>query len=766
MRVVTLRAHGDAPPAVARIGADSTESTDSTACALDFARLTDPVEGEIEGLWVAQVPLAAGEDLAVEGAALSLGPEDAEITLTRGAAGWQRAAPLPASDVGLPLYPEVGQTPLWGWSCVLGLALLLAALLRWPRRAPAASDKAADAAHGDSAHGARPATGHGSSHNPVDRRPLLAALAAGLTAAVVGTWPMAVSWGALVQRNFDAFGGTWMLWRLGPHAREGLPLPRFETATFLLLGGPLTALADPAGVYHLLVILGVTCAFVTAEWVARRIFEVPPPASWIAGLGYALCPLAGTAIVEGHGGWLVGPGLPLMIGALFARPRRRPWRWAALVVGAGALAAGHSGYLAVMAGIAVLALGGGLGRPVWRVALLSLPAALAYAALVVPELTLEGGGDIGGAYADMLAGLPESDVATLDTLAGLPPGSDLPLNHARRSLLFTLLVGGVLIPLARRERAGALLALTALTGVALSLGPALLPTFLPEGEALVGSMPYGWIVALAPALAVFRFPARFLWLYYAAAAVGAARTAGWLTEGLTASRRRAAMAGLAALTAAEVAFFAVRPWEPRQVLREIPGAYAALTAEDRVLDLWPSYAPGHLQAMHLQQLGCYYQTRHGAGLAAPCASATAETGVQAQPFPGLGMALAGDAPGRWPEELARAGITAVAWHPDAFPPEERGRLRAALDRWWALRAESTDAGEAVRIYAVGPVSPGRAGPPAAAAVSEGLEECEGLEALPRGVAQGGSREPLPPWSLGVLALLIGAGWVVEERRGR
>jgi hypothetical protein len=52
------------------------------------------------------------------------------------------------------------------------------------------------------------------------------------------------------------------------------------------------------------------------------------------------------------------------------------------------------------------------------------------------------------------------------------------------------------------------------------------------------------------------------------------------------------------------------------------------------------------------------------------------------------------------KDLQREGFTAVAWHPDLFPPGEASRLRDALAKLDASPARSTDAGALVVVYTV------------------------------------------------------------------
>lgn len=608
-----------------------------------------------------------------------------------------------------------------GGLVLLGLFLALARLA--PPRALAPSP------------GASPSTGW---------RTELSALGLGLLTALLVTWPMAASQG-LVQRNMDAYGSAGLL---AAAAGSG-PLPeRVDTVLFVLLGAPLVPLLGPVGAVHGATLLGVALSFHAAEWAARRGLGLGRPASLLAGLAWCSHPLLGTALADGHGGWLVAPGLPLLLGALArsARspsPREGPWRTAALVTGAGLLCALQSGYVGVMAALAVGLLGLLWRLPLGHIAALGLPAALLYGLVFF-------GLDAGEATTGGAGPTPASDAASLATLLGQPPGTGLLLGHARHALPPVLFSAGVLLPLLRRDRVGRGLALLALVAVALSLGGRLHLGPWP-GEGLGPAvLPWAGLQALLP-LDDFRFPSRFLWLALAAAALGAARSAAGL------SRARAGV--LAALVLLEGLLLGARPWEPREVRADAPVAHAALPQGARVLELWPDRPADALQGAALEELACFGALDHGRPPLGPCVDLV-EGGTPAQALGAellAALRLGGPAPAGLLPSLRDAGADGLAWHADAFRAEELAPLRAGLVAWLGPPLAEGDAGgEQVVVWAL----PQRLADGVAPGLS-GLSAC-----APGALAAPPPRrsEPHPAWLL--LFAALGLGLAVAPLPGR
>jgi hypothetical protein len=503
--------------------------------------------------------------------------------------------------------------------------------------------------------------------------------------AACATWPMAVS-SDLVQHNFDALGSTWLLWHL---ARGGPLVEAVDTWLYLGLGVPLSHLWGPVRAYHLCTLAGVSTAALAAWWAARVPFRQPRVVAWAAPVAVALNPLVGTAVVEGHGGLLVGPGLALLLGTVQADPRPRPWRWASWVALAGLLCALQSGYFALMGGLCALLWGLWQRRPLHRVALLALAPALLFIGVFVGQIHGVGGAAQSATFAAGMLDLPLSDIATLDTLAGLPLGSAGVLMHTRHALIFALLVPGVFLPLVAGDRTGRGLALLALLAILLSMGTELRAVCHPETAALM-PLPLRWLVQHVPLAGIFRFPVRFLWIYYTVAGLATARTLAnlsmpWLRRSL-----------LAALVL-ECLVLGVRPWESSRVVATVPSAYGALQPGDRVMDLWPGFGPEHLQGVMFKELSCYYQTGHGLDLPFECMSVHLEDNALIPLTRQLTRALAADSP----QQLRLFPADALAWHPDAFPEATRAIIQQRLEGWWGPPlATSTDGGERVVLFRI------------------------------------------------------------------
>ena len=565
---------------------------------------------------------------------------------------------------------------------------------------------------------------------------LLRSVAVAVPLVVLASWPLARPAGQLVQRNADGYGSAWLVWRLG----EGGSLGDLQFVDTLLFGllAPLVAPFGPALGYHLVTLLALVLGVVVAERVAARVFGSPWPASLVAGLAFGLSPLAGTALAEGHGGMLLGAGLALLLGALEREPGERPWRWAALVTLAGCLCALQSGYFGVMAALVVGVYGGLRRRPVHRVALLAAAPAAAYVVYVLgtEAMALEA---IAMRVGDRIA-----PAATADSLAGVPPGMGLAWYHVRFPLLFGLLALGGLLPLLRGQGPDRALALTGLVAVALSFGAEARLTVFSQAfqEQAIGA-PWGWLTwAFAP-LGLFRFPTRFLWVWYLCGGMAAARLVGWLVQ----SRGRWL---LTAVVFAELLVLGMRPWEPREVPAEVPSAYEVLRDEHVVLDLWPWYTDS--LSLPLLNLSCYYQTAHAADLPYPCLTVASRTSPLRSRVDAMVAAVMDDDPSRARTIVKADGITHIAWHPDAFPPEGRKRMQDVLKRWFGFPlATSRNGGELVVLWAV------RSGyaateSPVAPWPEPGDGTCasclDAVEAAPPTTP----RDPVPPWTL----LLAGA----------
>ena len=516
----------------------------------------------------------------------------------------------------------------------------------------------------------------------------------GIAALVVTitTWPLAAPSGAIVQRKFDAYGSLWLIWRARIEGLSEAEPSHLDTLWYAWLSPWLATTFGEIGAYHIYTLFAVMSAFIAAERTAALGFGVRFPASLIAGFAYGLSPMAGTAVMEGHGG-MIGPFLPLLIWAVHAPVSGQPWKWALRVTAAGIGCAFQSGYFAVMAVMVILVWGLARKRPVWRVAVLAALPAIAYfqyfTARGMPIL----GYQTGEIQAGWLFGMSATDLASL---AGMPTFEGVMRGYRRHPLVFTLLILGVILPLARirtgRSRGGGLVLPTlALIAIVISLGPS--PS-ANSGANFALEIP-GWsLMERYPALRLFRFPDRALWVYYLAAGIAGAGTVEWLARGRTGLQTL-----LVLLLGIEMTTVGMRPLENRTTLAEIPSAYNEVTSEDLLVDLWPAHAPHHAQAMHFRSITCYYQTGHEAALLRPCMPDDVVKDAQRKLGNRLIPLLLAEDVRRTIRLLENTGVSVLAWHPDAFSSDSIRPIRQTLQGAFGTAiSTSTDGGEMVEIY--------------------------------------------------------------------
>ena len=599
------------------------------------------------------------------------------------------------------------------------------------------------------------------------QRAWLCSAGLGLLICAVATWPLIWPGEALIQRRFDGYGSVWILWSLGSSAPDALSTAHMDTQVFAFLGSLFAHFLGPIKAFHLYSFLAIWASFVAAERAAASAFGVSQPASFLAGVVYALGPLTGTAISEGHGGML-GPFLPLLLLALCASAER-PWRWAGVVGVAWFGCALQSGYFGVMGALLVLGWCVLESRP-WRplLAVMLLPTGLFLALFSGDGLTATLATDPGAGALERI-GQAATD---LSSLAGMPEKEEWMRGYRRHSLLWTLFALGVVLPLGRSSRRDRGLALFALLAVVFSLGPGLRAH---TSEPALLSLPWWKVVEVHPSLALFRFPDRMLWLYFLLAGVAAARSVDWLSRG-----RRGPGVALLTLVLAEALLTGTRPTEPRGTPAEIPSAYAVVAEGDRVLDLWPAHGPHHSQAMDFRSISCFYQTGHAGDLIRPCVPDDLVTDPQRRLGNTVVSSLVenGESPAEAGalQALRGADVNLVALHADAFSSENRERVREGLEAiLGAALSSSSDGGEFVAIYRVAGESDAPQ-TPVDTTLESGLR-VDDLQMLPPGrpptAATTGIRrnQPLPPpsrgdfpWRLPLLTVLCGGAVLGLGRR--
>lgn len=516
------------------------------------------------------------------------------------------------------------------------------------------------------------------------------------------------------MRHFDLWS---LLWLVGDAPHIGLDLftdsscwpsghsiLRSDSLLVLFLGGVLTPLVGADAVIIGLVLLGPVLSGWAAEHLAVATFGARWPWSIIAGLAYAFCGLAGTALLEGHVYFLLSPWLPLLAstGMAATQPDAR-LRDGALAGLMWALCLLSTAYLGVVATLLVLAM---LGRAAWRggwrwgpplgAMLVAVPVGLVYVGVFVA------GAPEGGA-----APLQEQPVhglragsATLASLAGWTPSMDAAHHSIAPWLPHVALVLALTSPLIlpRRRAATGWLLLAGLL-VAASLGPYV------DVPGVAGRVP--WLLVPLTWLerdVLFHFPARLLWLAVLILGVVGAAVATRLAERARSRGQRLAVAALLAFAWLDAVVMPAIPSRGAPVPLAVPTAYQATPTDLGILELAPVFLdPSWDLELYTNNLVCSYQRVHGRPLANACIGTRTAAAPRRKVTDWLFAALltpAADLSVVEPQ-LASMGFGAVAFHPDWFPEPDRGVLREGLlATLGAPLAVSRDAGELVEIYPV------------------------------------------------------------------
>lgn len=516
-----------------------------------------------------------------------------------------------------------------------------------------------------------------------------------LLVSIAWTWPAArLDPDVLVTRQFDLYPTVWLLGRARDvpldlvHAGSAWPvgelLARADSFVLLALGwiNPF----DPRVAVALLTVLGPALSAWAAERCAARAFGVPEPASWVAGLAYGFSGVAATAVLEGHVYHAFDPWLPLLVWAAVRATAPDGRAHHGLLAGlAWALALFTTAYAGVVGALVLAGLGLRAGRrslALLPAALVAVPAGLWYVSIY----------RVGGGFSDGHPTTPEqawnAGTTTLATLAGWSDAVDL-RAHSVGAPLGLLTVGlCVLAPVVLRGRPGwrTLLALGAL-GVFLSLGRYI----RVESGGTAFWTPVSLLMRL-PGVEVFRFPARFAWLWALGGGLVAARVFAEL-----ATSRWLVRTGVA-LAIGQVFLGTGLPWRLRAQAGGVPSAYTS--GEGAVLDLWPRAADRSSGELELwaRALGCYYQAFHRRPTLEVCLGTSVDSPrerVDRWLTKGL---LRGDT--GLVEGLQALGIGAVVLHAGLYRAGDREALAAALTERLGEATRSTDGGESVWAWSV------------------------------------------------------------------
>jgi hypothetical protein len=518
------------------------------------------------------------------------------------------------------------------------------------------------------------------------------------------SWPMArLDPSTMVARQFDLFPTVWLLARSPQtgfgleHAASGWPLGESlaRVDSYVLLGLAMTVgrLFDPRVFAALVGWLGPAIGALAAERCATHAFGVPRPASWVAGVVYGFGGVVATALLEGHVYHVFDPWLPLLLWA--------GWRATApdgqLVHGFGAAAAwamalATTAYAGVIGAVllVMLALRGGVARLAAGLALVGLPAGIAYTFLF----------NAGSRWSDGQNGDPSlvlrMGTTSLGSLAGWSDAIDLRSHSIASPVGWTGLWLMLLAPVVLRKQKGwrtllaiALLALVATMGRTIRIGLG--------GDAFWSPMA---LLVDVRGIENFRFPVRFAWLYTLCGGMVAAQ----VTAELLRRVHRAWFIPLFLLLAGDALVGTGLPWRLRRQEGDAPSAYAAAPADRAVLDLWaPAFdrSSGEVE-MWSRALSCFYQAEHARPILEVCIGTSVDSPREVVNDWLTGALLRADADdAAIRTRLGRLGVGAIALHVDVFRPVDRLALVEALDRVFGdPAADTTDGGEHVSLWVV------------------------------------------------------------------
>jgi hypothetical protein len=518
--------------------------------------------------------------------------------------------------------------------------------------------------------------------------------------AVAWTWPAAVS-GELLGHQPDTTGTVWFI-AAAPRLVQSLtdpltgwPAPvtysRPDSFTLLwlasLLGG-----VPPAWIHGLLQVVGVTVSAWAAEAFARAL-GAKAPWSLLAGVSFACCGLASSALLEGYAYHVLDPWMPLLAWAWYRAmsPAGRA-RHGVLAAMAWLLTLFTTAWLGIAA--AVLVAGFFLGA-VWReqgrirwtpplaaLATLAVPLAIYLRTFFSREV-----GDVDtGAVTDIL---PQLGLAAIRAVGPIHTTDVSGHNQTAQvpAVALALLAASPLV--LARHPGWRVVAVTGIGAFLLSFWPRLplteLPDWLPDLATRAIELLYA---------SLLRFPARIGWTFALCAGAVAACVA-------TELARRAPRAALGLWAIAFVDLFGVarQPFRQEAAPAAVPSAYLAHAGP--VLDLWPENidrAPDW--TIRTTNTGCFYQAAHGRPIADHCITNLGVESPRVRVGRWLVAALLAGETEAAKAKLGALGFTTVALHPDLFHPGDRDRLTRALAAIDGAPARSTDGGETVVAYRI------------------------------------------------------------------
>lgn len=525
--------------------------------------------------------------------------------------------------------------------------------------------------------------------------------------ALVWTWPAAwpAAWAAGIPGRWpDALGTAWFIdaaprllpalddpltgWPAG--ARYGRP------DSFVLMGLSLLLAFLPApAIYGLVSVLGLTLSAWAAERLAAHL-GAEPPWSLLAGLGYAFCGLASTALIEGYPYHVLNPWLPLMalswIRTLGPAARVRDGLLTGLFF---TLTLLSSAWLALsaavlLAGLLPLLLVRRRGmRSVGPLAAAAASVLLPFAAYVALFLAAgEGARETTGGTAQALSQLR----LALVQLAGPGLGIDLRWHSQTNAVGATVMALALLAPTTlRRGTTWKALLAVGLLSMCLSITPRIDPDAMAAaGPAFLAGL---WRLL---ATSLLRFPQRLGWAWALCSGAVAALVATRLAR--TAPRATGVLLALALI---DVFVIMRQPLRQGQTLATAPSAYGA--HQGPVLDVFATELYGSpAWRLWTTNLACHHQRVHRRPNAEHCLFvATGESPRVLLERHLVDRVLSGQ-PAAAADLLSRLGFGSVLLHLDQFPPAERDRLLDGMREVDPAPVISRDGGEFVAAFAIPP----------------------------------------------------------------
>lgn len=516
--------------------------------------------------------------------------------------------------------------------------------------------------------------------------------------AVLWTWPAA--WPSGIPGRWpDALGTVWFIDaspRLWPDLVD--PLTGWPASAHygrpdsfvLLLLSSILAFFPPGVIYSLVSVLGIALS----AWAAERLaVELGAEAPWslVAGVGFALCGLSSTSLIEGYPYLVLNPWMPWMVvhALRCTRPAATP-QDGVLTGIFFTLTLLSSAWLALSAALLLLGLTPLLvGRTPKRPA---LPAALAAATVlgagVIYVAVFVAAGDGVRQTAGNTAAVLSQLRLSLVQLAGPGLGVDVRWHSQTHSISATVLALAVLAPaVLRRGRAWKALLGVGLVSLLLSISPRVSPEAFAD-------MPGAGQLALMLASTVLRFPARLGWAWALCASVVGALVATQL------GRRSPKTARVIFVFVLIDAFVIMRqPLRQGEHLATVPSAYSAHTGP--VLDIFPDDAQGSpAWLLWTTNLACHHQTVHHRAIAEHCLfTPDAESPRVLLQRVVVDRALAGDA-SETMVLLGTLGFGSVVVHLDAFSETDRAALLAGLTAAAGPAVLSQDGGEDIAAFGV------------------------------------------------------------------